>query len=275
MNINDRDYREFQQLIERETGIYLSNEKKPLLVGRLARRLREREIPTFRDYLSVIARDAAERTQMIDAICTNETRFFREPQQFTYLEQQLVPQWRAERREVIRVWSAACSTGEEPYSLGMTLLAHFPPSSGTRVEILATDLSTKVLSAARTAVWPLRKAEPIPPHHLREFMLRGRNAQQGNFAAGEALRSVVRFRHAKLDGALAAVTEEFDLIFCRNVLIYFRAETKEEVLRAIASRLTAGGSLFLGQAESWPSPPPGMRVVRSSVYRRDVAETHF
>lgn len=268
MNISDRDYRDFQKLIERETGIYLSNEKKPLLIGRLTKRLREREIPTFRDYLTVIARDAAERTQMINAICTNETRFFRDPQQFTFIEQQLVPRWKEERREVIRVWSAACSSGEEPYSLAMTLLAHFPPGSGTRIEILATDLSTKILNTARTAVWPIRKAEPIPMHHLREFMLRGRNEQQGNFAAGEELRAVVRFRHAKLDSAISAVPEEFDLIFCRNVLIYFRAETKEEVLRAIASRLAIGGTLFLGQAESWPSPVEGLRVVRPSIYRR-------
>jgi chemotaxis protein methyltransferase CheR len=205
---------------------------------------------------------------MIDAICTNETRFFRDPQQFTFIEQQLVPRWKEERRDVIRVWSAACSSGEEPYSLAMTLLTHFPPSSGTRIDILATDLSTKVLSAARTAVWPLRKAESIPRHHLREFMLRGKEGQQGNFAAGEALRAAVRFRHAKLDGALQTIPEEFDLIFCRNVLIYFRAETKEEVLRAISARLAPAGTLFLGQAESWPNPVEGLRVVRPSVYSR-------
>lgn len=259
--IGDREFGEFQSLIERETGVFLSDEKKPLLVGRLTKRLRELGTGNFRDYLSVIGRDSNERVQMIDAILTNETRFFRDPQQFTFLEQTLIPRWKEERRDTIRVWSAACSTGEEPYSLAMPFLA-----AGMRVEILATDLSTRALAAARAGIWPMKRAESIPPHYLHEFMLRGKNGQQGNFAAGDALRNAIRFRHAKLDAHLTAVPEEFDLIFCRNVLIYFRAETKEQVLRAIASRLTPGGLLFLGQAESWPAPATGMRMVRPSVY---------
>jgi chemotaxis protein methyltransferase CheR len=261
--IGDREFREFQSLIERETGVFLSNEKKPLLIGRLTKRLRHHGSESFADYLGLIARDSDERVQMIDAILTNETRFFRDPQQFTFIEQSLVPRWKEEKRDAIRVWSTACSTGEEPYSLAMTLLA-----AGMRTEILATDLSTKALAAARAGIWPMRRAESIPRHLLREYMLKGKNEQQGNFAAGEALRSVISFRHAKLDAHLLAVPEEFDLIFCRNVLIYFRAETKEQVLRTITSRLSRGGTLVLGQAESWPSPAPGLRMVRPSIYAK-------
>lgn len=265
LTIGDREFRAFQKLIETEAGVFLAEEKRPLLVGRLSKRLRQHAM-SFEDYLGLIERDRAERVQMIDAILTNETSFFRDPQQFAFLEQHLVPRWKEERRERIRVWSAACSTGEEPYSLAMTLLRHFPPA---QIDILATDLSTRALAAARNAIWPMKRAEPIPNELLRTFMLKGKNAHEGHFAAGDTLRSVVRFHQLRLDGQLATVREEFDVIFCRNVLIYFRTETKEQVLRALTSRLAPGGTLFLGQAESWPTPAEGLRMVRPSIYARN------
>src|SRR5689334_3217401 len=151
--LNTREFRLFQRLIHREAGIHLSDAKKVLVEGRLARRLRELALD-FDAYYRLVEGDEAERVRMLDCICTNETHFFREPRQFEFLETHVFPEWRA-RAEAgtmarrIRVWSAGCSTGEEPYSVAMAFLARFPPSSGWEIEVVATDLSTRVLDRAQ------------------------------------------------------------------------------------------------------------------------------
>ena len=232
--ITDQEFALLQQLIQREAGIYLAPVKRDLLVARLGRRLRELGIRSFGAYHRLVRRDPDELGEMLDRISTNETRYFREPSQFDFLTTQAFPAWEAEaragrRRRRLRAWSAGCSTGEEPYSLAMCALAHL---SGWSVDVLATDLSRQALARAREALFPVERAEQIPPRYRSRFMLRGVRSREGWMKAGPELRSAVRFGRLNLSRELPAESEPFDLILCRNVLIYFHPTTRARALRA-------------------------------------------
>ncbi len=268
--IRDHEFKLFQALVERLTGIQLPEAKRPLLVGRLARRLRELKIDDFETYYRCVTRDEAERVRMIDAITTNETRFFREPQQFDFLERRVLPAWAhtaeaAGRRRRIRVWSAACSTGEEPFSIAMTLLFQLPDWD---IEIFATDLSTRVLEKARAALWPIEKCRDIPERYLKAFMLRGTGEQRGYMKAGRELRSRVRFARLNLHDVYYPVAGPFDLIFARNVLIYFSTEGRTAVTGKLIGHLAPQGCLFLGHAETLNGITERLSAVGPTIYSR-------
>ena len=269
--VSDAEFARFQALVHREAGIWLSPVKKALLAGRLSRRLRELGLATYGDYYEIVRADEAERTHMLDCISTNETHFFREPRHFQLLAERVYPAWRAEanaglRPRRIRAWSAACSTGEEPYSLAMSLLQAFPPGSGWDVEILATDLSTRVLDRARAAAWPIAKSNEIPSSCIRAFMLRGTGSQEGRMKAGPEIRSLVRFARLNLNDVSYPAVGQFDLVFCRNVLIYFDAATKARVVDRLLGHLAPAGLLFLGHAESLNAMTNRLRTVIPTVY---------
>jgi chemotaxis protein methyltransferase CheR len=274
--LTERAFARFRELIKQEAGISLVPEKRALLTGRLSRRVRDLGLPSFQAYLELVERDPEERVRMLDRITTNETHFFREPQHFAFLAEQVYPRWQAEadqglRPRRLRVWSAACSTGEEPYSLAMSLLTAFPAGSGWDLSILASDLSTRVLERASEAVWPIEKAAEIPPGELRAFMLRGTGGQAGRMKAGPELRALVRFARLNLTTADVHGVGPFDLILCRNVLIYFDAPTKERVVQALLQRLVPGGHLFLGHAESLSGMAVQTRCLRPNIYVRAAA----
>jgi len=271
--ISAKEFALFRDLIHRESGIFLSEAKKALVVGRLGRRLRELGLSSLGAYYRLLAEgDEQERMRMLDCICTNETHFFREPRQFEFLEQQVFPEWAARaaagRPRRIRAWSAACSTGEEPYSLAMTLLARFPPSSGWTLEILASDLSTRALDQARAGLWSVDKAREIPERYLKAFMLRGRGPQEGVMKAGPEIRSLLRFQRVNLNQDRYPVPGAFDLVFCRNVLIYFDVASKAGVVHRMLDQLAPGGYLFLGHAESLTGLSDRGRIVGPTVYVR-------
>jgi chemotaxis protein methyltransferase CheR len=254
-------------MIFRESGIFLSEEKKELLVARLSRRLRSLGLRSFNAYYRIAKASQEERVQMLDCICTNETHFFREPRQFEFLHKKLLPRWKAEAEcghmpRRIRAWSAGCSTGEEPYSLAMALLDHLP---GWTIEILASDLSTRALERAREAMWPVDRANEIPPKYLKHFMLKGRGRQIGKMKAGPELLSVVQFQRVNLNDETYPVSGRFDLILCRNVLIYFRADSRTQVIQRLLRYLVPTGHLFVGHAESL-STMPEFRPVIPTVY---------
>jgi chemotaxis protein methyltransferase CheR len=271
-SITGREFGLFQELIDRETGIYLSPAKKALLVGRLSRRLRELGLTSFGEYYRrVVEGDGQERVRMIDCICTNETHFFREPGQFEFLQQHIYPQWIREaearaRPRQIKVWSAACSTGEEPYSIAMSLLSHFSPDRGWQIDILATDLSTRALEKARNATWPLEKSKEIPTTYLKPFMLRGTRSMAGLMRAGPEIRSLIRFQHLNLNADYQNVGGNFDLIFCRNVMIYFNEETRRRTVAKLLNHLSPRGHLLLGHAESLNGVTDRVRCVTPTIY---------
>ena len=271
--IERHEFTRFQAWIHDATGIYLTDQKQALLVGRLWRRVRELGLPDYGSYLDLVeaGRDPEERIRLVNAICTHETQFFREPHQFTYLEERLIPWWRQEaaagrRPRSVRVWSAACSSGEEPYSVAMSLLAHLPASDGWGVEVVATDLSTKILARARTGEYPMGRVEGLPTRYLKRFMLKGRDAQAGRCAVGPELRSVVRFRQLNLHDGRAEALGIFDLILCRNVLIYFTPEGRERVMRNLFRQLAPGGHLFLGHAETLNGFAHPLHLVLPTIY---------
>ena len=271
--ISDREFELFQAFIHRETGIYLSAGKKTLLVARLARRLRELGLTSFEAYYrrALGKNNGDERVRLIDSICTNETHFFREPRQFEYIKHEIIPQWVSQaaagrRNREIRVWSAACSTGEEPYSIAMLLLKNLPPADGWHIELLATDLSTCVLERARTGIWNVEKAQEIPAEYLASFMMKGTRSKQGMMKATPQLRSAICWMQVNLNDETYDVTGPFDMIFCRNVLIYFDEPLKGRVIKRLLAHIARSGYLFLGHAENLRSVNLGLQSVIPTVY---------
>ncbi|MCC2637157.1 MAG: methyltransferase, CheR-type [Moraxellaceae bacterium] len=271
--ISDREFRDFQELIYREAGIHLSAIKKALLTGRLAKRMRELQMKRFQDYYAFVTADRSgdELVILLDAITTNETHFFREPRQFDYLEQVVYPEWQraaesGQRQRRLRIWSAACSTGEEPYSLSMSLLSNFAPEQGWSVDILASDLSTKVLDRARAGVWPLKRADNIPRHLLKRYMLQGSGLQEGKMKAGPEVRLPLEFQRINLNEDSYPVRGGLDAIFCRNVLIYFDTESRTRVINRLLDLLSPDGLLFLGHAESLTGLNDRVRALAPAIY---------
>lgn len=269
MPMSEREFRGFRELVYRESGIHISEHKRELLVARLSRRIRTLGMVRFGEYLALVEREAQERVEMLDRIVTNETRFFREPKQFEFLESEVVPRWRAEaekrlRPRRVRVWSAGCSTGQEPYSIAMTLLAGL---EGWDVEVLATDISNRALRQAMAGVWPADKAPEIPEAYRKSFMLRGVRSQDGRMSATEQARAAIRFQRLNLNDELPELGV-FDLIFCRNVLIYFDVPSRTKAVTRILARLAPSGFLFLGHSESLLSSGLRLRPVAPSVYTR-------
>jgi len=271
--VTDKEFGLFQKLIYEKAGIYLAEPKIALVDSRLAKRIRELGLDSFAAYYHHVVedRDGAEIIELLDRISTNETHFFREPRQFEFLETRILADWSAEaaagmRSRRIVVWSAGCSTGEEPYSLAMTLRERFPLSAGWEIEILATDLSTRVLDRARAAIWPIAKAEEIPPKYLKRFMLKGIGAQAGKMKMTPEIRSMVRFERLNLNDDDYPVSRSFDLILCRNVLIYFDGPSRLRVIHRLLNHLTSSGYLFVGHAESLNGVTDRVSPVMPTVY---------
>jgi chemotaxis protein methyltransferase CheR len=260
----------FQSLVLRESGIHLGAKNRAMLVSRLWKRLRALELNSFIAYYRRVKTDPEELVCMLDCICTNETHFFREPKAFDCLRQRIFPEWKAaadakERSKTLRVWSAACSTGDEPYSLAMLLLSEFPASAGWNVEVLGTDLSTKVLAQANKGIWPAEKISSVPLEYQRQFLLRGFGPDKGKIKAGGELRRAVRFQRLNLTHAFG-MSGPFDLIFCRNVLIYFQWEMKLQVVNRLGESLARDGYMFLGHAESLHGVTDKLHTVTPKVF---------
>jgi chemotaxis protein methyltransferase CheR len=266
-------FSKFQQLIYRDSGIWLGSHKHALLTGRLARRLRLLGLSNMQEYYQLVIQpdQLHERAVMLDCITTNETHFFREPRHFDFLERQIFPKWQqdaaTEQRSMrLRIWSAGCSSGEEPYSLAMLLLKHFPVDKGWELEVLATDISTRVLEKAREAIYPLEKAKEIPAEYLRAYMLKGKGERKGVMKVSPDLHRVVRFARVNLHADSYPILGSFDLIFCRNVLIYFDQESKVKVIAGILRHLSPSGLLFVGHSEHLGRIAPNLRTIAPTIH---------
>ncbi len=275
LSVSPELFQKFKKLIYSETGIWLGPAKTALLCGRLFRRLRSLEIASLEDYYDVVARpdQPDERARMIDAITTNETRFFREPRQFEFLAQTLIPRWRAEeerhlRAKKIRIWSAGCSSGEEPYTVAMLLARHLPPAEGWDVRLLATDISNRVLEKAQRGIYPIARAAELPAHFLHDFMLRGMAEREGEMKVKVEVQQMIDFRRLNLDRQYDLVDSPFDAIFCRNVLIYFDTASKRRVIERLAGHLAHEGVLFVGHAENLSSFSAQLRSLEPTIYAK-------
>lgn len=266
-------FQKFQKLIYSETGIWLGAAKTALLCGRLFRRLRALEISSLESYYECVSQPEQheERARMIDAITTNETRFFREPKQFEFLMQQVIPRWRAKaerglRAKKVRIWSAGCSSGEEPYTTAMLLARYLPAAEGWDVRILATDISNRVLEKACRGIYPLTKSTELPQDLLHSFMLRGRGEREGEMKVKVEIQQMIEFRRLNLDQPSDLTDAPFDVIFCRNVLIYFDAASKQRAVASLVRNLRPNGLLLVGHAENLSSMASQLQSIEPTIY---------
>lgn len=262
--ISDAEFVRFKTLAKSIAGIHLSDAKKALVCGRLSRRLTHYGLDSYGEYFKLIeaGREPGELQTALDLLTTNETYFFREPKHFDFLRQRILP----ERRPgaPFRIWSAASSSGEEPYTLAMILADVLGESPW---EIIASDLSTRVLERAQRGVYPMERAHNIPQQYLKSYCLKGVGAQAGNFVIDRRLRARVRFLQVNLNQTLPALGE-FDVVFLRNVMIYFDLATKRQVVSRILSLLKPGGWLMVGHSESLNGVTDDVRATAPSIYRK-------
>jgi chemotaxis protein methyltransferase CheR len=273
--ISKREFELFRDLVRAHTGIALSAYKRPLLQARLGRRLRALGLATFTEYHRHLTEDESgqELVRFINAITTNKTDFFREAHHFDYLRKVWVPARRAAAaptgQRTIRIWSAACSTGEEPYSIAITLLdALGPGAAGWDVKILASDIDTDVLDRAAAGVYPLEQTAPVPPDILARHFLRGTGHHAGTVRVRPALRDLVAFRRINFLDDPWPIRTRFDVVFCRNALIYFDRGMQQRLLRRLAGSLKDDGLLILGHSESAHGLLDGVQHLGNTIYRK-------
>ncbi len=262
--LSDREFNQFSDMIYRIAGISLSPAKKPLVSSRLSKRLHEHRLSSYGEYFQVLSggKNPDEIQIAVDLLTTNETYFFREPKHFDYLRDKILPQHPAGR--ALRVWSAASSSGQEAYSIAMTLADQLGSQPW---EIVASDISTRVLEKARAGQYPLEQARHIPQNHLNDYCLKGIGSQSGTFLIERNLRSRVDFRQVNLNTTLPKLGE-FDVVFLRNVMIYFDTDTKRQVVNRISAQLKSGGHLLIGHSESLNGVVDNLKMIQPSVYRK-------
>jgi chemotaxis protein methyltransferase CheR len=279
--ISQKEFVAFRDLIFKEAGIALSDAKRALVCSRLSRRLRHfgfKSFTQYYNYLMTSDADGAERLQMINCITTNKTDFFRESHHFDFLRESFFPQlreralWGHPRR--LRIWSAGCSSGEEPYTIGMVAREFFGFVPGWDVKILASDIDTEVLRVGEQGVYPAERVESVPLQLRKRHFLRGRREWTGHYRVRDELRKLVTFRRINFADDPWPVNTRFDLIFCRNVIIYFNRETQRQLFARLARYMHPYGCLMVGHSESlqWLSDlfvPMSGTIYRLKDARRD------
>lgn len=264
VSISDQEFNQFQRFIFEAAGISMGSSKKALVTGRLAKRLQQCELDSYSAYFRLLTSGQApdEVQKAVDLLTTNETYFFRESKHFDFLREQA--QVASRRAQTVRVWSAASSTGEEAYSIAMVLADCM---ESTPWEVVGSDISTQVLQDAAAGHYTLQRARNIPPTYLRRFCLKGNGPQQGTLLIERSLRGKVRFIQVNLNAALPSLGS-FDLIFLRNVMIYFNDETKRQVVARVLSVLKSGGHFCIGHSESLNGISQAVQSLAPSIYRK-------
>jgi len=277
--LGERDFAAFRSLIHQHTGIWLRDGKEVMLASRLSRRVRLLGLDGFGDYLQYLTRlvdNREEMRELINCVTTNKTSFFRERHHFNYLATTVVPETRASRQIAganrIRIWSAASSTGEEPYSIAMTLLEALQKEKGripsqSLVEIVASDVDTSVLATAQRAIYRLDALDKVPQNFLKRYFLRGKDAMSGYAKVKSEVTDLVDFTRINLMDAQWEIEGPFDVIFFRNALIYFQRETQDRFLRRMIRYLRPGGYLFLGNSEHIPWLHDILAPLNQTMYR--------
>jgi len=262
--LHDHEFERFRALIHRIAGIALSPVKKPLVCSRLGKRLKHLGMSSYSEYYRMISdpMEAAELQLAVDLLTTNETHFFREPKHFDYFRQHILPMHR--RGRSMRVWSAACSSGEEAYTIAMLLDEAIGADPW---EIVGTDLSTRVLEKARRGVYPEERVAEVPRHYLSRYCLKGQGTKTGTMLIEKKLRDRVQFFQHNLTSPPPPLGE-FDVIFLRNVLIYFNQETKRQVIGYLLPLLKKGGHFLVSHSETLNDIPSSLNLVAPSIYRK-------
>ena len=275
-SISAKDYARLCDLIYAEAGIHLNLEKKTMLEARVNRRLKILDIPTYSHYCDYLFGHNGlkdEISHLIDVVTTNKTDFFREPKHFEYLTAKALPELASRDRSgrPLLIWSAGCSTGEEPYTLAIVLSEYALTHPGFRFRILATDISTIVLAKADRGVFTTDVVAPVPSTLKLKYFMRSKDRASNQLRVTPELRRAIEFRRLNFMDADYGVTEKVDAIFCRNVIIYFDRPTQQRILNRLASHLHPAGYMFVGHAETLHDMNLPLIPVAPALYRRDDA----
>lgn len=273
--MSDQDFRKFSQFIHSRLGIKMPPQKKSMLEARLRKRLRALGLKTFREYRDMFFSDegmALELANLCNAVTTNKTDFFREPAHFDFLTttglDELSRRFFLSEKPNLQVWSAGCSTGEEPYTLAMVLAEWFGEQGEDAFSILGTDLSTRVLETARTAIYDMDRILPVSQALRRKYLLKSKDKDRRQVRIVHQLRSRVRFRQLNFMDPDYGMTQPFHMVFCRNVIIYFDRPTQKTIIARICGHMLSGGFLFMGHSETLSGLDLPLQQVAPSVYRK-------
>lgn len=273
--LTDREFQRFSSLIYEKVGIKMPPVKKIMLEARLKKRLKALGIDSYEEYCDYVFSHedrAGELVHLIDVVTTNKTDFFREPAHFDFLVKTALPTIlkarENESRDLVRIWSAGCSTGEEPYTLAMVLSEFAGGRPNFRAAIYASDISTQVLQTAQSAIYPEERTDPIPLSLKKKYLLRSREKAKNLVRIIPELRSLVSFRRINFMDDNFGISEKMDIIFCRNVVIYFDKPTQQTLMRKFHRQLRPGGYLFIGHSETLSDLDVDFKAVASTVYRK-------
>lgn len=262
--LTDSEFRIIKELIYAKVGICLSDHKKRLVISRLTKRLRQLQLGSFKKYFDLIKQDGEELQRAIDLLTTNETYFFREKNHFDFLESQVFPQF--DKFKEIKVWSAASSTGEEAYSIAVVMAEYF--GIGGRWRVFGTDVNEEVILKAKEAIYPVRDKDNIPADYLKKYFLKGVRSKEGFVQVDSVLKHHVSFDNLNLIEPWPPELPNFDIVFLRNVMIYFDALKKKQLVERITEKIAMGGYFFVGQSETLNNLTEKFQLVAPSVYKR-------
>lgn len=267
------DFNKLSSFIYKESGIKMPQVKRIMLQSRLQKRLKELNMTSFKDYCEyVFSREGlnSEIIHMLDVVSTNKTDFFREPVHFDFLTTNVLPEFinSSKSNKLFKVWSAGCSSGEEPYTIALVLYEFFENYPSYNYSILGTDISTKILQNALNAVYKEDKIECIPLDLKRKHLLKSKDRSNPTVKIGPHLRSKVRFDRVNFMDDYYNIPDYFDVVFCRNVLIYFDRETQESVINKICTKILPGGYFFLGHSESILNMSVPLRQIKPTIFQR-------
>jgi chemotaxis protein methyltransferase CheR len=272
-NISNADFARLRTLIYEQSGISLNADKKTMLELRIKRRLRSLSLESFGQYCDYLFGPHGEKDELIhllDVVSTNKTDFFREPEHFDFLMRKAIPELMArnESGRPLLLWSAGCSTGEEPYTLAMVLKDWEESHRGFRFKILATDLSTTVLARAARGVFSIEVVRPVPADLQRKYFMRSRDRDSKIVRVVPELRQLVEFRRLNFMDGDYGLSQKADVIFCRNVIIYFDRSTQEQIMQKLAAQLVPGGYAFVGHSETLHDMDLPLVSVAPALYRK-------
>jgi chemotaxis protein methyltransferase CheR len=269
---SDKDFRFICELVAREAGIKLNDGKKELVYGRLAKRLRILELETFSQYCDVLKDEHGDEVlHCVNAITTNVTAFFRENHHFDFMHNNVLPELTATSKQSgkrdLNIWSAGCSTGQEPYSIAMNLCEFKPTLDGWNIKILATDLDSVVLEQARSGIYRIDLLENVSLERRKQFFLKGTGANEGSARIIPQIQNMIKFKYLNLIEPWD-IGHGFDVIFCRNVMIYFDKDMRQRLLLNFAQRLSPNGFLFVGHSESLSGISDVFQPAGTTIYRK-------
>jgi chemotaxis protein methyltransferase CheR len=263
--ISPRELEQITDLAYKSCGIDLKNGKQELVQARLGKKIREGQFKSFKDYYEHVVADKTGESlvALLDALTTNFTSFLREATHFDFLRKTILPGVKGP----VRIWSSACSTGEEPYTIAFSLLEELGLSAASRIDILASDISSRALAAAERGAYAEERFKDFPADWLRKYFLRGSGRWDGWYRVKPLFSSLIEFRRFNLMDT-PSPAQPFHVIFCRNVMIYFNKETQEQLVNRFASCLVPGGYLLIGHSESLTGLKHPYDYIKPAVYRR-------